>query len=254
MVDHLIIPDGHAHPDYNNSRFDLVGKYIADTLPHVVVDMGDTADMPSLCNYDKGKKGFERNSYRADIDVARDASARIKHYIRSRKRKQPAWFRHKGNHEVRIDRAISLDHVLLEGVIGYHDFQFEEDGWTIIDYNGSTPGVNTIDGIAYAHYFTSGIMGRPISGVHPAYQLLHKQYQSCVQGHTHTMDMCMRTKADGTNILGIVSGVFIDYHMEYAGEANNLWWKGLVHIKNIENGFGDPEFISIEQLKKVYGS
>jgi hypothetical protein len=253
MADHLIIPDGHAHPEYSNTRFDLVGKLIADVKPDVVIEMGDLGDMASLSPYDKGKKGYERNSYHRDVEVTVDAHERILFPMRKLKRKMPRLVKLWGNHEQRVNKAIELDHVLLEEVISPKDFQFEDNRWEVVPYTGSTPGIIIVDGIAYSHYFTSGVMGRPISGVHPAYQLLHKQYQSCVQGHTHTMDMCVRTKADGTYIMGIVAGVFVDYWMGYAGEANNLWWKGVIHLKNIENGFGDPEFISMKALYDAYG-
>ena len=50
MTTHLIIPDGHTHPDYNNDRFTWLGKLIVDLQPEVVVNIGDMADMASLCS------------------------------------------------------------------------------------------------------------------------------------------------------------------------------------------------------------
>ena len=105
-----------------------------------------------------------------------------------------------------------------------------------------------LDGIAYSHYFTSGVMGRPISGEHPAYQLLSKQYQSCTQAHIHTTDYCVRTNASGDHIHGLVAGCMVDYYCDWAGEANRLWWKGCIIKRNVNTGSYDPEWVSIKDI------
>lgn len=95
-------------------------------------------------------------------------------------------------------------------------------------------------------------MGRAISGEHPAYSLLVKQYQSCTSGHLHTLDYATRTKADGSRIQGLMAGVFSDYFADFAGEANELWWRGVIVKRNVNEGTYDPEFISMDRLKKEY--
>ena len=42
----MIIGDAHAHPDYDNSRFDKLGKFIVKSKPDIIVCMGDFAAMP----------------------------------------------------------------------------------------------------------------------------------------------------------------------------------------------------------------
>ena len=37
----LVIPDGHAHPDYDNDRFDYLGRFILDQRPDTIVCIGD---------------------------------------------------------------------------------------------------------------------------------------------------------------------------------------------------------------------
>ena len=49
----LIIPDCHAHPDYDNNRFDWLGNLIIEERPDTILCLGDLADMPSLSSYDK---------------------------------------------------------------------------------------------------------------------------------------------------------------------------------------------------------
>ena len=252
MSKHLIIPDPHAHPEHDNSRFSWLGDFIADEKPDHVICIGDWADMPSLCSYDKGTRGFEGRRYRHDIASAIDAQERFRSPIVARKKKLPKFWMLEGNHEHRIDRAIGADAAQLEGIVSLGDLQFREYGWEFVPYNGSSPGVLELDGVAYAHYFTSGVMGRPISGVHPAYQLLVKEYMSCTQGHVHTTDYCVRTNAVGRMLHGLVSGCYIEHHHDYAGEANGMWWRGVIVKDNVKNGSYDPRWVSLDTLREVY--
>ena len=73
----LIIGDPHAHPDYDNSRFEKLGKFIVKAEPDAVICMGDFADMPSLSTYDKGTKGFEGRRYKKDVDSILDAQDKL---------------------------------------------------------------------------------------------------------------------------------------------------------------------------------
>jgi len=52
--------------------------------------------------------------------------------------------------------------------------------------------------------------------------------------------------------MGLVMGVYQDYDSGWAGESNRLWDRGIVIKRNVANGKYDPEFVSIERLKKEY--
>ena len=249
---HLVIPDPHAHYQHHNKRAEWVGRLIADLKPDEVINMGDGADMPSLSSYDRGKGNFSGRTYKQDIDAWLDFDDRMWHYIRKLKKKRPTATFLEGNHEERMKRAVNIQPE-LEGMIGLHDMNLKKNYHRIVEYKGSTPGVINIDGINYAHYFISGIMGRPIGGLHPAYSLLTKEFRSCTSGHIHVLDFCERTAITGDKQLGLVCGVFQDYDSDWAGEINKLWWRGVIIKRNVENGYYDPEFISIERLRKEYG-
>ena len=247
MTSVLVIPDPHAHPDHNNDRFEKLGQLAADLNPTHIVCMGDWGCMPSLSSYDKGTRGFEGKRYHLDVASVIDAQEKFFKPLDTSRNRSKLWML-EGNHEYRIKRAIEANASQLEGIISLADLQYKEFGWETIEYNGSTPGILELDGVAYAHYFTSGVMGRPISGMHPAYSLLTKQYQSCTQAHIHTLDFCIRTNASGRNIQGLVAGCAIDYFANWAGEANNLWWSGCILKDHVEQGQYDPTFISLDKL------
>lgn len=245
---HLIIPDSHATPGKHNKRYEWLGHLINDVKPDVVVDIGDWWDMSSLCSYDKGTKSFEGRRYKADIDAGLDAQDRMFSIIRRQKKKLPRFIRTLGNHEQRIVKAIDRDPV-LEGTIGLADLLSKDYGWE--EYPFLTPV--SVDGVIYQHYFTSGVMGRPIGGESHARSLVLKQLSSVTQGHSHLFDHHVRTDAGGRRIHGCVVGVYQDYDSDYAGPANKMWHRGVVIKREVEHGDYDIQWVSLKALKKAYG-
>lgn len=250
---HVILGDPHATPDWNNKRFTWFGNLIKDIKPDTVICIGDWADMPSLCTYDKGTKGYEGRRYKKDLEAVIDAQEKFFKPIKEAKKKLPRFVMLIGNHEHRIDRAISHDAAQLDGIISLDDLQYRDYGWEVVDYEGSTPGVIDVDGVSYSHYFTSGVMNRSISGTYPAAALINKQYTSCTMGHSHVFDHTIRTDANGRHIHGLVCGVGTDEPMSYAGAANKLWWRGVVIKHDVTDGQYDLETVSMSRLKDIYG-
>lgn len=258
MATHLVISDCHAHPDYPNDRFDWLGKLILELKPDVIIDLGDRADMPSLCHYDKGKRGFEGKRYKNDIECLKDATGRIEKYIEAynaqcKRNKKKGYHPRKVfcvvNHENRINRAIE-DNAVLDGTISLDDLGLKEKGWEIVPY--LTP--IDIDGISYSHTFVSGVMGRPISSKYPAHKLLELGHISATMDHSHVRSYAESVGFDGRRRIGVVTGAFIDYFADYAGpQVNPLWWSGVLLKKGVKNGVYDHEWLSLEFLKNRYG-
>lgn len=249
---HLVIPDAHAIKGDKHERATWVGNLICDLKPDAVIDLGDSADMPSLCSYDKGTKAFEGRRYKDDINAYLEFQDKLWSVVRRSKKRLPRKrVRLIGNHEQRIERAINLQPT-LEGVISYSDLDLQRYYTDVVGYVGSTPGTYELDGITYAHYLTSGVAGRPISGEHLAYTLLTKKFQSCTVGHNHTFDYCVRTNGRGNKIMGLCAGVFNEKPMSWAGEMNKLWTRGVVIKRNVSNGVYDLEWVSYDRLRKEY--
>jgi hypothetical protein len=214
--------------------------------------MGDFADMPSLCSYDEGTRGAEGRRYVDDVKACVDAQERIFRPFKRNKRKKPKFWMLKGNHEYRIDRATSLDPKMY-GALSYSDLQFDYFGWETIDYDGASPGILDLDGIAYAHYHISGQMAKPISGVRPAYTMIQKYGHSMTAGHSHLFDYYVRLNSID-KAMGLVCGVFQDYRAPFAGTANDMWWRGMVHKRNVKDGLYDLECVSLAALKQQFGA
>ena len=252
-MDVLVIPDQHSDPRFENKRADYLGKYILDVRPTVVVNLGDCADMASLCSYDRGKRSFFGRNYRTDINHHLDFQDRLWHPIRRAKKKMPRAIVLEGNHENRVEKALYLSPELIN-TMGFEDFQFKEYYDDIVRYEGSAPGTIEINGVTFSHYLVSGVMGRPIGGVHSASSLVASCLTSVVVGHSHITDYHIRTDSRGRRVSGLVAGCYFEYDNEWAGkQVNRLYWRCVIMLHNVENGTYDPEWISIDRLKAEYG-
>ena len=210
MKTHLIIPDCQVKPGVPIDHLRWAGNYAAEKKPDVIINIGDFADMPSLSSYDVGKKSFEGRTYQADVEASRNGMALFVDPInteinRLKYNKKKKWNPDKefflGNHEHRIDRAIENDRK-LDGLISVDDLQYKEFGWNVHPFLE----VGIIDGIAYSHYFTSGVMGRPVTS---ARALTTKKHMSCVMGHIQTTEIDMsQFRADGTPLISLFVGGF----------------------------------------------
>lgn len=251
---HIVIPDSHATSGHDNRRYEWLGHLINDIngpdTNLTVTDIGDWWDMPSLNKFDNGaKKAYEGREYKKDIEAGLDAQDRMFSIIRRQKRKLPRFVRTLGNHEERINKAIGSDPVLRNTISTTH-FQSKEYGWE--EFNFLEPV--DIDGVQYAHYFVTGVSGRPISGDRTAGMLLQKQFKSSTQGHSHLFDYAVRTNASGSRLQSCVVGCYVEDHLDWADATANMWWSGVVIKRNVADGEYDLQTISIEALKKAYGT
>ena len=252
MKSYIVIPDQHAHPDHNNDRADWLSQLILDVKPDVVVNLGDAADMASLSSYDKGKRAFHGRSYKKDIESHLDFQERMWGPVKARKKKMPLTVVLEGNHEHRIERALDLSPELA-GTIGFRDYDFDSYYDEVVRYDGGTPGIIELDGILFAHYFITGVSGRPISGDRAGSMLLDKIGASAIAGHLHTFDYATRTNINGRARNGLIAGCYQDYNPEWAGNIGNLWRSGVVVLHNVEDGNFDIEWVSIKRMKETYG-
>lgn len=248
---YLIVPDQHAVSYFNNDRADWLSKLIIDLKPDVLVNMGDAVDMESLSSYDKGKRSFYGKSYKKDIDAHLDFQERMWEPVKRTKKKLPYSIVLEGNHEYRIERALDLSPE-LEGTIGFKDLAFDDYYDEVIRYNGDTPGIIERDGILFAHYFVTGISGRPVGGERPAHMLIAKNGMSCVAAHSHTLDYATRRTVSGRELNGLVTGCYQNYTNPWAGNIGNLWKAGVSVLRNVDAGQYDFQWISLESLRKEY--
>ncbi len=243
---HLVIPDCQVRNGVPTDHLEQIGNYIIDKKPDVIVQIGDFADMPSLNSYTKGKREGEGQRMARDIASVTHAMERlikpIHDFNRTAERKyEPEMHLTLGNHEYRLEREVE-ENPKLEGMFSLKDFGYEEFGWKVHDFLN----VATVDGIEYAHYFTSGNMGRPVTS---AAALLRERQCSAIMGHVQHTDMAFHKK---TQNIAMFCGICYVHDENYLGPQGNNTRRQIVMLHEVENGKFDPMFVSLKFLAKRY--
>lgn len=254
MTTHLVYGDAHAHPDFNNNRADLISRLIQEVKPDVVVNIGDNADMASLSSYDKGLAHFYGRNYRADVDAHLEFEDRVWSPVKALKKRMPHRVFCIGNHEDRISRALAKNPE-LQGALSMKDLDLERYYDLVVPYAGhGGPGEVEIDGISYAHYVVTGVSGRPLGSLHQGYSLLQKRHRSTTVGHQHVFSYEMEPTHRGERTLhGLSLPCMVDYPVSWAGNVVDLWSRGVVIKRDVQDGNYDLEFVSLARLKRLYG-
>ncbi len=251
---HLILPDVQAKPDINFDYLEKIGTYIVEKKPDVVVCIGDFADMPSLSSYDVGKKSFEGRRYVKDIDATHEAMNRLllplevfnaKAIKNKEKQYRPRLVMTLGNHENRINKAVNNDSK-LDGVLSVDDLEYTSFGWEVHPFLD----VVIIDGVAYSHYFVTGVAGRPASS---AAAQLRKTNMSCVAGHQQGLQIATASRADGARLTSIIAGSCYEHDEDYLGPQGNKHFRGFLVLHDVNNGEFDNMTVSLKYLNEKYG-
>ena len=251
---HLVIPDTQIRIQDDLEYLDHIGKYIVHKQPDVIVQIGDFADMPSLSSYDVGKRSFEGRRYKTDIEAAHKGMNVLLNPLQEyneRQRKngkrqyRPRMVLTLGNHEDRISRAINSD-PKLDGTLDLSDLGYEASGWEVFPFLE----VVVIDGIAYSHYFVTGVAGRAAS---TAVAQLNKKHMSCIAGHQQGRQSASAYRADGKRITSIIAGSCYEHNEDYLGPQGNVHWRGVVMLHDVCDGEFDECYVPLNYLRKKYG-
>ncbi len=250
---HFVLPDCQIRAGDDLTYLTAIGNYLVKKQPDVIVNLGDFADMPSLSSYDVGKKSFEGRRYKTDIEAAVQAMdtllAPIKTFNdRAKKNKEkqykPRMILTLGNHENRINRAVEND-AKLEGVLSVDDLKYKEFGWEVFPFLD----VAIVDGIAYSHYFVTGVAGRPAS---TAMAQLRKTNMSAIAGHQQGLQIANASKADGVRLTSVIAGSCYEHNEDYLGPQGNEHWRGCLVLHDVKDGSFDLMSVSLKWLKGKY--
>ena len=252
----VVLTCAHSDPSIPNNRFDWLGEFLYDVRPDYVIDLGDGADLKSLNSFDtRYPQAIVAQNYESDINHYNDAMDRMRRKFRTMKKKRPAFFGFEGNHENRIKKAIANDPRLEGATYGISFSHLQTDVWfdEYHQYNNSAPAIFDYDGVSYAHYIASGNYGTAMSGLHHAYGLVQKRHCSTTVGHSHKRSLFFKDDAHPHPTIGLVAGCFKGGEEGWAGQSNMEWWKGVIVKRNVQDGYYEPEFVSLGRLRDVYG-
>lgn len=209
--------------------------------------------MPSLSSYDVGKKSFEGKRYSKDISAAHRAMEALlspmwEYNRRAKKNKEkqyhPGMFLTLGNHENRINRAVN-DDAKLEGILSTDALGYVGYGWSVSPFLD----VVVVDGIAYSHYFVTGVAGRPAG---TAAAQLRKTNMSSIAGHQQGKQIAYATRADGQTITSIIAGSCYEHNEDYMGPQGNKHWRGFLMLHEVNDGAFDEMWVSLDYINQKY--
>ncbi len=243
---HLVIPDTQCKPGVDLDHLLWAGRYIAERKPDVVVHLGDHYDLPSLSSYEtKGSKTLEGRRLREDIEAGNRGLDLLAEGMGDYRPARMVLLR--GNHEDRLTRAINESPTLLDGLVGFEDFNDVAHGWEVVDYLVPI----TIDGITYSHYFYHPNTGRAYSG--SVDNMLRNIGHSFTMGHQQGKRMGSRELGNGATQRGLVVGSFYQHDEDYKGPQGNSHWRGMVVCHEVGEGTYDLMEVSMDFLRRRFG-
>jgi len=254
MVNILVIPDAHAAPNQDLSRFTALGKLTQDLMHQLkgnlrVVCLGDFMEMGSLSSHNEGLASGMVHNYHDDIESGKEALDRYAEAAGDLPRQDFLI----GNHEdPRLER-LTDKHPWIKGSFNIReDLGLAQRGWKVHDFLSPLQ----ISGVTFQHYFVSGTMGRPIGGINQARSMATKAMESCVAGHSHTLDFCRARRPSGSVVQTLSAGVFCDPNDPVFSwsKGRGNYWPGVVLLQGVENGDYDLTTISLDRLMKRYAS
>jgi hypothetical protein len=106
-----------------------------------------------------------------------------------------------------------------------------------------------IEGVAFSHYFVTGVAGRPAG---TAAAQLRKTNMSSIAGHQQGRQVAYATRADGKTITSIIAGSCYEHNEDYMGAQGNKHWRGLIMLHEVDDGGFDEMFVSLNYINKRY--
>jgi len=241
-----VVSDAQVRKGIPTNHLAAYGRYIAEKRPDVIVCIGDFADMAALSTYDiAGSVSAEGKRYSDDISTVRRAMDELMNPIAKVRGYKPVKVLTYGNHEHRILRAIETDPRRLMGVISLDDLHYADYGWQCIPFLQPV----TIGGVAFCHYFPSGVMGRPVTKPDRILKTLH---MSAFAGHQQGRDISYAKRADGRDLTAIISGSFYQHDEDYLSPFTNRHWRGTYFLHEVKDGSFDEMALSVNYLLRKF--
>lgn len=242
----LVIADTQCKSEENLEYMRAIGNYILSEKPDIIVHIGDHYDFPSLSSYDKGKASSEGRRLINDVLAGNLGFELLNEAISLDETYNPRKVFCLGNHEYRLERYVE-DNPELVGTLGLDCLPFSEYGWEVYPFLKPVE----IDGIFFVHYLANPFSGKPFGG--SAMNILKNVGRSFVVGHKQCLDIAIRPTIDGKQQIGIVNGACYDFDEKYKGFQGNNHFRGLTVLREVEDGFGVPTFVSLDYIKENYG-
>lgn len=240
------IGDTQIKPSVKNPLI-AVGFDIIQTLPNIIVHLGDHWDLPSLSNYDLGKYSFLNKCYISDIEAGNQAMHEFWSIIGIGLGENPDWNPEfhfcLGNHENRRTKALDTAPSMYLEVL--KRFEFDLEFWEVHEFLKPLK----INGVNFVHYIPNDFTDKAISS---AQQGLNKKHESFVCGHKQTLEYAEAVTLAGKRIQGLIIGACYYHDEKYKSAVANCHFRGCAVLRNVQNGMFEMEIRNLKSLANKF--
>jgi hypothetical protein len=259
MDNTLILPIGDCHvtDGQDLSRFDLLGEFILEHKPMIILLMGDFLTLECLSFWDRNKKKkMEGRRYNNEIKAGNEALNRMLGPLKALQRRQaknkqrqyrPELVYLMGNHEERLTRYLDSDPT-FDGLVSIEeDLKLWERGFLVLPYKS----YYMVNGLHFTHIPFN--KAREISSVNICRAAQDVCVGSTIFGHTHELNISNIHRAGQKHLQQILNcGCFFEETEEYAQGHLTNYWRGVCLLDNYKEGRYDINSYSIGHLRRIY--
>lgn len=222
----LYIGDGHAHPNYDNDRFELAGRWAVANAVDYIHYAGDHSDNPSLNSHKSMLEARKGSTYEQDLEAGADALARLDEGLDGYPVKKSVTL---GNHDHYPNRFVANEAPELEGTMCWSDVPWKKHGWKVLPF----PDVSNYRGFHLSHYFTPPQSARPYGGKYAVKRHLERAKLNCYSGHSHKYDHSKKDFRRGGSIHAWVGGCWVHpkYVEPWCVNSVETWDVGLLVVE-----------------------
>ena len=243
------IGDFHDCPGQDKSRIKWIARYIADTNPDLVVQIGDFADWNSLSKHEKpGTIGYaDKPAFVDDLDSAEEVLSQFRQILKD----GPPCYITYGNHEERLERWDN-EQPESKGLsfADRRDVLFKNYGWKSYAYGQWL----FINGVGFTHV-PHNLMGREYGGK-TVNTIANDAVFSIVFGHSHRKAEVSVPKigpAKSVEILNLGTAMPQGLVKYYAGKSMTGWAYGVWSLSIRDGHIVGHSYTSMADLESRYG-
>ncbi len=247
-----VIGDAHDSPhDPDKSRFEWMGRWVADQKFDHVIQLGDFATMDSMTRHAApGTKSFgDLPSFQEDLASVCEALDAFDRGLQGHKcRKEITW----GNHEHRADKYEDNNPQMF-GIVGNTlRHAFTSRGWRVIPFGE----IHFVEGVGFTHH-PMNAMGRPYGGKTANSRAGNDLLFSLIHGHDHKREVASCAKIGPQGFIETISaGCSLPWGTveDYAKHGPSGWWWGVMDVRIAQGQILDQSFTSMLTLEEKYSS
>ncbi len=245
----VFIGDTHVKPGMDLEHFTWMGRYVAESRPDNVVQIGDFSDFESCEMHSAPGSASQRArpSFHDDVEATVDALDLYHREIGLGEIPHDITY---GNHEYRVERYEEMAPTLAGTMAVLRDQAFARYRWKTTPYRHWL----FMEGVGMTHTPIS-IMGKPIGGRYPENTIGNQSTHSCVSGHTHRWNHVTVPKIGINNAITVTnvgSAMPHGYTPKYCEGATTGYSYGIVDAMLRGGKTESANFISMLDLERRF--